>query len=175
MPLGSLRPVNPPVSPVPSQNSQQAQPTDAEAKQQEAFQELWLKAMTQVKASKDGQKLNEVLQTQRISNLENDQITVTVLFTSLQDEMKRVGLKGKLADMMEDIVPFLNRFAIVGDVAISANPNPAAFPWAAVRFLLLVRDAFPFIDQSCIPRLTCFRILLLDKKSEPKSSKVWLK
>ncbi|KAJ4138769.1 hypothetical protein NW768_002641 [Fusarium equiseti] len=32
---------------------------------------------------------------------------------------------------MEDIVPFLNRFAIVGDVAISANPNPAAFPWAA--------------------------------------------
>jgi hypothetical protein len=117
-------------------------------KQQEAFQELWLKAMTQVKASKDGQKLNEILQTQEGSHLEDGEITVTLLFTSLQDEMKRVGLKGKLADMMEDIVPYLNRAAIVGDVAISANPNPAAFPWAAARFLLLVRDAVAFADQT---------------------------
>ena len=175
MPLGSLRSVNPPVSPVPGQNSQQAQLAYAAAKQQEAFQELWLKAMTRVKSSKDGQKLNEVLETKKMCHLEDGDITVTDLFKTLQDEMKRAGLRGKLADMMEDIVPFLNRFAIVGDVAISANPNPAAFPWAAVRFLLLVRDVFPFINQGYIPRLTCFRISLLDKRSEPKLSKVWLK
>ena len=69
--------------------------------------------------------------------------------------MKRVGLKGKLADMMEDIVPYLNRVMIVGDVTISANPNPAAFPWAAVRFLLLVRSLVGFIDATAKARLTC--------------------
>ncbi|KAM0196035.1 hypothetical protein ACHAPI_006052 [Fusarium lateritium] len=51
--------------------------------------------------------------------------------------MERVGLKGKMADMMGKVVPHLNRFAIVGDIAISSNPNPAALPWAAVRFILL--------------------------------------
>ncbi|KAH7183682.1 uncharacterized protein B0J16DRAFT_308062 [Fusarium flagelliforme] len=160
VPLGSLRPVNSPVSPVPSQNSQQAQPTDVAAKQQEVFQELWLKAMTQVKASKDGQKLNEVLKTQQISHLEDGDITVTDLFKSLQDEMKRVGLRGKLADMMEDIVPFLNRFAIVGDVAISANPNPAAFPWAAVRFLLLNLTAGQEIRAKIIEGMAEMTILV---------------
>ncbi|KAJ4019761.1 hypothetical protein NW766_003520 [Fusarium irregulare] len=160
VPLGSLRPVNPPVSPVPSQNSQQAQLTYTAAKQQEAFQELWLKAMTQVKSSKDGQKLNEVLKPQQMCHLEDGDITVTDLFKSLQDKMKRAGLRGKLADMMEDIVPFLNRFAIVGDVAISANPNPAAFPWAAVRFLLLNLTAGQEIRAKIIEGMAEMTILV---------------
>jgi hypothetical protein len=105
--------------------------------------------MAQVKVSNDGLDLYELMQTQANSHPADGDIAVTDLFITLRDEMKRVGLRGKLADMMEHIVPYLNRVMIVGDVAISANPNPAAFPWAAARFLLLVRDAFPLRSSNC--------------------------
>ncbi|KAF5648923.1 vegetatible incompatibility het-e-1 [Fusarium sp. NRRL 52700] len=51
--------------------------------------------------------------------------------------MKRFGSQKRLAEAIEKVVPHLNRLAVVGDIAISTNPNPAALPWAAVRFLLL--------------------------------------
>ncbi|RBR06817.1 uncharacterized protein FIESC28_10933 [Fusarium coffeatum] len=135
--LATLRPANTSRTPTATQASQQTQHSGATTEQQNAFQELWLKAMAQIKASDDGPELGELIQTATNSHPADGDITATVLFKTLQDEMNRVGLKGKLADMMEDIVPYLNRVMIVGDVAISANPNPAAFPWAAVRFLLL--------------------------------------
>ncbi|KAF4952428.1 hypothetical protein FSARC_12645 [Fusarium sarcochroum] len=108
-------------------------PNDHEA----ALQNLWAEAITKIKASKDGNKLAEVMDAQENTQPGNDLITSDELIRRLEKEMKRVGLKGKMADTMDKVVPHLNRFAIVGDVAVSANPNPAALPWAAVRFTLL--------------------------------------
>ena len=139
MSLATLRPANTPGTTTATQASRQSQHSGATAEPQNVFQELWRKAMSQVKASDNGLDLEELIQTATNSHPADGDITATVLFKTLQDEIKRVGLKGKLADMMGDVVPYLNRVMIVGDVAISANPNPAAFPWAAVRFLLLVR------------------------------------
>ncbi|KAM0541417.1 hypothetical protein ACHAPJ_013248 [Fusarium lateritium] len=93
--------------------------------------------MSPVKASKDGNKLAEVMDAQENTQPANGLITSEELINRLEQEMKRAGLKGKMADTMDKVVPHLNRFAIVGDVAVSANPNPAALPWAAVRFILL--------------------------------------
>ncbi|CAG7561978.1 unnamed protein product [Fusarium equiseti] len=98
--LVTIRPANTSGSPTPSQT---LQPSDTIAEQQKAFQELWLKAMGQVKASKDGPELKELIQTQTNSLPEDGDITMPDLFKSLQDEMKRVGLRGKLAEMMEEI------------------------------------------------------------------------
>jgi uncharacterized protein YihD (DUF1040 family) len=91
-----------------------------------------------VKDSPDGGKLAEVIQAQQNTHPGDPDVTLAELMSRLENEMKRVGLKGKMADLMGKVVPHLNRFAIVGDIAISANPNPAALPWAAVRFILLV-------------------------------------
>jgi orotidine-5'-phosphate decarboxylase len=91
-----------------------------------------------VNNSPDGEKLAEVIQVQHNTHPGDPDVTLTELMSRLENEMKRVGLKGKIADLMGKVVPHLNRFAIVGDIAVSTNPNPAALPWAAVRFILLV-------------------------------------
>jgi transketolase len=106
--------------------------------QQQRFQQLWKEAIDNVQASKDGQKLSEVIRAQEQSSAEDAQITLPDLIKRLETEMKRFGTRKRLAEAMEKIVPHLNRFAVVGDIAVSTNPNPAALPWAAVRFLLLV-------------------------------------
>lgn len=107
-------------------------------KQQEGFKQLWSEAISEVVCSEDGEKITEILQTQESCYPEDTTLTLPGLITRLQEQMKRVGVRGKISNTMEKIVPHLNRFAIVGDIAISTNPNPAALPWAAVRFILLV-------------------------------------
>ncbi|KAF5254878.1 hypothetical protein FANTH_374 [Fusarium anthophilum] len=112
--------------------------TSHESKCQQAqFQQLWKQAIDNAKASKDGEKLSEVLRVQEQASAEDAEITLPALIKRLTTEMKRFGTHKKLAEAMEKIVPHLNRFAVVGDIAVSTNPNPAALPWAAVRFLLL--------------------------------------
>lgn len=91
-----------------------------------------------MKNSPDGEKLAEVIQVQQNTHSGDTDVTLMGLMSRLQNEMGRVGLKGKIADLMGKVVSHLNRFAIVGDIAVSTNPNPAALPWAAVRFILLV-------------------------------------
>ncbi|KAM0491777.1 hypothetical protein ACHAP8_010407 [Fusarium lateritium] len=105
--------------------------------QQKELQHLWKEAMDKVEASQDGVRLGEVLKTQKKINTGNSELGLPDLISTLQGEMERAGLKGKIADAIGKVVPHLNRFAIVGDIAVSANPNPAALPWAAVRFVLL--------------------------------------
>ncbi|KAM0237906.1 hypothetical protein ACHAP5_008804 [Fusarium lateritium] len=106
-------------------------------RQQADLSQLWQEAITRVKDSPDGEKLAEAILSQQSINPGDPQTTLASLITRLENEMKRVGLKGKIADSFGKIVPHLSRFAIVGDIAISSNPNPAALPWAAVRFILL--------------------------------------
>ncbi|TXB95921.1 hypothetical protein FocTR4_00016446 [Fusarium oxysporum f. sp. cubense] len=112
--------------------------TDYECKDQQVrFQQLWKEAIDNAKASKDGGKLSEVIRVQEQASVEDAEITLPALIKRLETEMKRFDTRKRLAEAMERIVPHLNRFAVVGDIAVSTNPNPAALPWAAVRFLLL--------------------------------------
>ncbi|KAF5638757.1 heterokaryon incompatibility protein het-E-1 [Fusarium tjaetaba] len=99
--------------------------------QQQMIQQLWKEAINNVQASKDGEKLSEVIRAQEQSSAEDAQITLSDLIKRLETEMKRFGTQKRLAEAMEKIVPHLNRFAVVGDIAVSMNPNPAALPWAA--------------------------------------------
>ncbi|KAF5963148.1 vegetative incompatibility protein het-E-1, partial [Fusarium bulbicola] len=82
-------------------------------------------------ASKDGEKLTEVLRVQEQASAEDAEITLPALIKRLETEMKRFVTHKRLAEAMEKTVPHLNRFALVGDIAVSTNPNPAALPWAA--------------------------------------------
>ncbi|ENH74817.1 Vegetative incompatibility protein HET-E-1 [Fusarium oxysporum f. sp. cubense race 1] len=106
--------------------------TDYECKDQQVrFQQLWKEAIDNAKASKDGGKLSEVIRVQEQASAEDAEITLPALIKRLETEMKRFGTQKRLAEAMERIVPHLNRFAVVGDIAVSTNPNPAALPWAA--------------------------------------------
>ncbi|KAF5534193.1 vegetatible incompatibility het-e-1 [Fusarium mexicanum] len=105
--------------------------------QQGQFQELWKEAIVAIKKSKDGDKLAETFQILDQASTKDSEQRLSVLISKLEAAMRRVGMKRKIAEAMETIIPHLNRFAIVGDIAVSTNPNPAALPWAAVRFLLL--------------------------------------
>ncbi|KAF5679160.1 vegetative incompatibility het-e-1 [Fusarium heterosporum] len=73
--------------------------------------------------------------------------------------MQRVGLKGKISELVSKVVLHLNRFAIVGDIAVSANPNPAALLWAAVRFILLNLTAGDDIRSKIIEAIVEITIL----------------
>ncbi|KAH7466611.1 hypothetical protein FOMA001_g16558 [Fusarium oxysporum f. sp. matthiolae] len=111
--------------------------TDSEYKDQQVrFRQLWKEAIDNAKASKDSGKLSEVIREEQAS-AEDAEITLPALIKRLETEMKHFGTQKRLAEAMERIVPHLDRFAVVGDIPVSTNPNPAALPWAAVRFLLL--------------------------------------
>ncbi|KAM0219086.1 hypothetical protein ACHAQD_006602 [Fusarium lateritium] len=111
--------------------------SSASAQQQADLRQLWDEAITKVQNSADAERLAEVIQAQQNTRPGDPDVTLAGLMSRLEIEMERVGLKGKIADFMGRVVPHLNRFAIVGDIAVSTNPNPAALPWAAVRFMLL--------------------------------------
>ncbi|KAF5599572.1 vegetatible incompatibility het-e-1 [Fusarium pseudoanthophilum] len=116
----------------PAEHASTISTTDYECnEQQRRFQQLWKDAIDTVQASKDGEKLSEVIRAQEQSSAEDAQITLPDLIKRLETEMKRFGTRKRLAEAMEKIVPHLNRFAVVGDIAVSTNPNPAALPWAA--------------------------------------------
>ncbi|RKK07998.1 hypothetical protein BFJ65_g17471 [Fusarium oxysporum f. sp. cepae] len=111
--------------------------TDSEYKDQQVrFRQLWKEAIDNAKASKDSGKLSEVIREEQAS-AEDAEITLPALIKRLETERKHFGTQKRLAEAMERIVPHLDRFAVVGDIPVSTNPNPAALPWAAVRFLLL--------------------------------------
>ncbi|KAI7758943.1 hypothetical protein LZL87_009938 [Fusarium oxysporum] len=104
---------------------------DGSKDRQVKFEQLWKEAIDSVKASKDGGKLAEVIQVHEQVSGKDAEITLPALMKRLETEMKRVGMHKKVAEAMEKVVPHLNRFAVVGDIAVSTNPSPAALPWAA--------------------------------------------
>ncbi|KAM0393622.1 hypothetical protein ACHAO7_010211 [Fusarium culmorum] len=104
---------------------------------QEDLQQPWKEAIDKFEASPEGMKLSSLLQAQKQINTEDSTIELSDLLANLEGQMKRFGLRGKIADTVAKVAPHINRIAIVGDVAVSANPMPAALPWAAVRFILL--------------------------------------
>ncbi|EKJ75864.1 hypothetical protein FPSE_04044 [Fusarium pseudograminearum CS3096] len=106
-------------------------------KQQKDLQQLWKEAIDKFEASLEGMKLSPLLQAQEQINTGDSTMELSELLANLEEQMKRVGLRGKIADTVGKVAPHINRIAIVGDVAVSANPMPAALPWAAVRFILL--------------------------------------
>lgn len=55
-----------------------------------------------------------------------------------QHEMQG-GMNHSVARYVERYVPVINKFVSVSDVAVSFDPVHAALPWAAVRFVLVVR------------------------------------
>ncbi|KAG4261726.1 hypothetical protein FPRO03_11195 [Fusarium proliferatum] len=121
-----------------SQHGINASTTEYECPDQQAqFQELWKEAILTIKESKDGNELAETFEILDQASTKDSEFSLSVLISKLEAAMKRVGMQKKLAEAMETIIPHLNRFAVVGDIAVSTNPNPAALPWAAVRFLLL--------------------------------------
>ncbi|RBQ81854.1 hypothetical protein FVER14953_13345 [Fusarium verticillioides] len=130
--------------------------------QKELFQKLWKEAIDNVQASKDGEKLSEVIRAQEQSSTEGAQITLPDLIKRLETEMERFGTRKRLAEAMEKIVPHLNRFAVVGDIAVSTNPNPAALPWAAVRFLLMNLTAGEEIRGKIVEGIAEITILVFE-------------
>lgn len=115
--------------------------TEHDSKEQQVqFQQLWKEAIDNIRASKDVEKLSEVTGVQEQASAEDAQMTLPALIKRLENKMKGFGTPKRLGEAMEKIVPYLNRFALVGDIAVSTNPNLAALPWAAVRFLLLVHQ-----------------------------------
>ncbi|KIL85998.1 hypothetical protein FAVG1_10968 [Fusarium avenaceum] len=129
-----VAPVTPQVSSAPQAipgPSDTSQVSSATIQQQADLRQLWDVAITNVKNSPDGEKLAEVIKIQQNTHSGDPDVTLKGLMSRLENEMKRAGLKGKIADLMGKVVPHLNRFAIVGDIAVSTSPNPAALPWAA--------------------------------------------
>ncbi|PNP73536.1 hypothetical protein FNYG_13130 [Fusarium nygamai] len=130
--------------------------------QQARFQELWNQAIENVEASKDGGKLSEVIQVQEQALAEDAAMSLPALIKRLETEMKRFGTRKRLAEAMEKIVPHLNRFAVVGDIAVSTNPNPAALPWAVVRFLLLNLTAGEEIRSKVVEGIAEITVLVFE-------------
>ncbi|KAF9775269.1 hypothetical protein IL306_006636 [Fusarium sp. DS 682] len=128
----------------------------------ESFQKLWEHAITKVRNSNDGEKLAEVLRAQELAAPHGSEMTMSSLISRLEAEMKRVGMQKRMAETMEKIVPHLNRFAVVGDIAVSTNPNPAALPWAAVRFLLLNLTAGEEIRAKIVQGIAEITILVFE-------------
>ncbi|RBA14237.1 hypothetical protein FPRO05_03029 [Fusarium proliferatum] len=137
--------------------------TDHESKKQQSqFQQLWKEAIDNIRASKDGEKLSEVIRLQEQASAGNAQMSLPALIKRLEIEMKRFGTQKRLAEAMEKIVPHLNRFAVVSDIAISTNPNPAALPWAAVRFLLLNLTAGEEIRSKVVEGIAEITLLVFE-------------
>ena len=44
-----------------------------------------------------------------------------------------------LRDVFTKIAVWINKFMVVGDIAVQYDPGHAALPWALIRFLLKVR------------------------------------
>ncbi|KAF5722733.1 heterokaryon incompatibility protein het-E-1 [Fusarium mundagurra] len=130
--------------------------------QRDRFQQLWKEAVDNVKLSKDGEKLSEVIRVQEQLSTEDAEVTLSALIKRLETEMKRFGTRKRLAEAMEKVVPHLNRFAAVGDIAVSTNPNPAALPWAAVRFLLLNLTAGEEIRGKVVEGIAEITILVFE-------------
>lgn len=51
---------------------------------------------------------------------------------------KRSGEVILVRDLLEKIVDWINRFKATGDTIVQYDPEHAALPWAAVRFLLQI-------------------------------------
>ncbi|KAG5657704.1 hypothetical protein KAF25_007737 [Fusarium avenaceum] len=77
------------------------QVSSASTQQQTDLRQLWDEAITKVKHSPDGEKLAEVMQVQQNTHPGDPDVTLTGLMSRLENEMKRVGLKGKISDFME--------------------------------------------------------------------------
>ncbi|CAJ0554550.1 Ff.00g130630.m01.CDS01 [Fusarium sp. VM40] len=149
-----------PVAPQVSSARQSTTYSSGTSTQQQAdLRQLWDEAIQKMKNSPDGEKLAEVIQVQQNTHSGDTDVTLMGLMSRLQNEMGRVGLKGKIADLMGKVVSHLNRFAIVGDIAVSTNPNPAALPWAAVRFILLNLTAGEEIRDKIIEGIVQITIL----------------
>ncbi|KAF4336041.1 vegetatible incompatibility het-e-1 [Fusarium beomiforme] len=127
-----------------------------------AFQQLWKQAISDVKNSQDGEKLVEVLRAQELAAPNGSEITIASLISRLEAEMKRVGIQKRMVETMEKIVPHINRLAVIGDIAVSTNPNPAALPWAAVRFLLFNLTAGEEIRAKVVQGIAKITILVFE-------------
>ena len=44
-----------------------------------------------------------------------------------------------LRDVLTKVAVWINKFMMVGDIAVQYDPGHAALPWALIRFLLKVR------------------------------------
>lgn len=55
-----------------------------------------------------------------------------------------------LRDLFGKMVSWINLFKQVGDTAVQYDPQHAALPWAAVRFVLQVHILFPCVNTARI-------------------------
>ncbi|RGP62431.1 atypical/alpha protein kinase [Fusarium sporotrichioides] len=62
-------------------------------------------------------------------------------FETVQEDfarrLKRVGKRGQFTDVLQKSVMLLNKLAIAGDIMVSSDPVIVAFPWAAIRAILI--------------------------------------
>lgn len=120
---------------------------------------MWDAAIAKIKdsSSQDDQKLAEIVNELVLTDGEDAETPMTTndlagFISKLEQEMNHEGIRGKITHIFQKVVPIVDKFAIVGDVAVSCNPSPAALPWAAVRFILLVSGGPSVIlDGSPIP------------------------
>jgi hypothetical protein len=100
---------------------------------------LWINAIAQLEPST--QSLLKILNTTKLENLQTLlQEAERVKAIAIQKQWK-VLLKGKeiiLRDVIDKIITWVNRFKVVGDVAVQFDTSAASLPWAAVRLVLQI-------------------------------------
>lgn len=141
-----LSPAPPASSDTPTTSANDAAATSSQTAQNTIAQQLWDEAITRIRSSKEHQGVFSAINDQLMPAVHHDAAaysgTVPALVKDIADNLaaKSQRPRSKQRWVFDHAIGLLNKFMIVGDVAVNFDPVHAALPWAAVRFVLLVRS-----------------------------------
>jgi hypothetical protein len=141
-----------PLSPTPSASSKtptasanDAATTSTQTAQTTIAQQLWDEAIARIRSSKEYQGIYAAINDQLIPAVRVDAAAysgaVPALVKDIADNLAAKSQKPRSRQrwVFDHAIGILTKFMVVGDVAVNFDPVHAALPWAAVRFVLLVR------------------------------------
>lgn len=118
--------------------------------------EIWQKAISRLEKSKDADKdamqalkiVEKARKERPVNHPASDDVKAVsdylAQLTSNDDSPSRHTLHG----IGQTTIQILKQVVTVGDVAVSYDPVHAALPWAAVRFVIILRQHFPLPECS---------------------------
>lgn len=68
-------------------------------------------------------------------------VKLTALSNKYKGNEIEAGKNMGLRDVVNRIIPWVNKFKEIGDIVVNFDPVHAALPWAAFRFVLMVSVA----------------------------------
>lgn len=107
-------------------------------------QQLWDEAIARIRSSREHQGIVSAIDEQLMPAVRQDAAAysgaVSTLVKDIADNLtvKSQKPRSKQRWVFDHAIGLLNKFLVVGDVAVNFDPVHAALPWAAVRFVLLV-------------------------------------